>query len=112
MLRCGYCLIALLMFSSAAVSQQTLGSVHGRVVLGDTGGPGEGTFVSVIPIAPPPSIPAAGEYVVHDGIRRGDLHARAAADGSFEIDKLPAGDYTVVTYKPGYVNQDAPVIPG
>jgi hypothetical protein len=86
---------------------QPHGSVQGRAILSDTGAPAAGAFVSLLPAAQPQTLPEAGEYIVHEQVHRGDLHATVSADGLFTIDNVPPGDYTVLTYKPGYVSQDA-----
>jgi hypothetical protein len=91
---------------------QPQGSVRGRAILSDSGKPAEGALVSLLAVAPPQTFPEYGEYVVHDSVQRDDLHATVAQDGTFAIDKVPPGEYSVLIYKPGYVKQDPRQTPG
>jgi Polysaccharide lyase family 4, domain II len=103
-------LFALLFPKAQAQQQPATGSVQGHAVLQDTGKPATDAIVSLLPSAetwPPPQIPEEGEFVVRDQPHRGDFYATVDASGSFVIDHVLPGEYTVLTYKPGYVSQDA-----
>jgi hypothetical protein len=105
-------MLSLSLLSSQAKAQQqpATGSVHGHAILQDTGKPATGAGVSLLPVAdvqPSPQIPDEGEYLVRDQPQRGDFHSTVDASGSFAIEHVLPGNYTILTYMPGYVSQDA-----
>lgn len=83
-------------------------TVRGMVTLEDTGAPAIGAVVSLRPtnLAPPPISPI-GEFVVRDQPHLGDLNATVDRKGVFHIDGVPAGNYVLMTYRPGYFDPDA-----
>ncbi|HTV09596.1 MAG TPA: carboxypeptidase-like regulatory domain-containing protein [Candidatus Aquilonibacter sp.] len=109
------CLIAvalLLPVVNMAQQAQPSGLVQGRAILSDSGKRAEGALVSLFAVAPPQTFPQYGEYVVHDSIQPADLHATVAGNGTFTIDNVPPGEYSVMIYKPGYIKQDPRQTPG
>ena len=102
--------LSFLFLSTNAQQQPATGSVHGHAVLEDTGKPATDAIVSLLPSAetwPTPQISAEGEYVMKDQPHRGDFGATVDSSGSFAIDHVLPGEYTVLTYMPGYISQDA-----
>ncbi len=94
--------------SREGLAAKAAGVVSGTVVFGDTGAPAEGVFVNLLPPSPagPAINPQTGEYLVQDVPRREDFHARVDAEGHFTIADVPPGNYTVLTYAPGYLSPE------
>lgn len=106
-------MLSLSLFSVQAHAQQqpaATGSVHGHAILQDTGKPATGAIISLLPAADAqPSFPISdeGEFLISDQPHLGDFHSTVDASGSFAIEHVTPGDYTVFTYMPGYIKQDA-----
>ncbi len=94
--------------SYSAHAQLLTGSVNGTIVFGDTGAPAQDVLVTLLPNSPAPAVdPSSGEYVVRDVPQREDYHAQADASGQFTMTGVPAGEYTVLTYAPGYLSPES-----
>jgi hypothetical protein len=81
------------------------GTIRGTAQLAESGAPAAGVILSLMP-APVPNGPPPFEYIVRDPK---NLHAIVDATGSFSIDNIPPGDYTILPHKSGYVLLNAPI---
>ncbi|RZU40453.1 carboxypeptidase-like regulatory domain-containing protein [Edaphobacter modestus] len=93
-------------FAASQIQPTGTGSIRGHVTLADTNGPATGTIISILPPPLKLSIPEEGEYIVFDQISRGQFHATVDSTGAYQIDKIPPGDFTVLTWLPGYISHD------
>ena len=84
------------------------GLVQGVVNVQGSAEAAAGMVVTLLPLAEPqmPKIPEVGEYVMRDATNS-PLHATVDGAGSFKFDDVPAGEYTLIAYKIGYLDQDA-----
>jgi Carboxypeptidase regulatory-like domain len=88
--------------------QTNTGTLHGHVLLADTEAPATGATISLQPTKPTLQTASEdGEYIIRDDSSPKNLYATVDAKGLIEIDHIPPGDYTIRTYKPGYIPQDA-----
>ncbi len=75
-------------------------TITGRVIAADSGQPLRRALVTAVPVRGSEAIPRGGAFQM-----RRSLSARTDDDGRYVIAQVPAGEYTLVARRSGYVEQ-------